>query len=149
MLLGALWCINLEAPEIIDYIFQFMTDEEEIPHMRQYNQRYYPTVRLQYKMRHGFGKRISQPLIKALHSENSKIRSGIMEALIKLGEKAVDPLITELRPVKIYGLRPVIDALGRIGNATAIGPLKALLSDEREDIRKRAADAIENKLCQK
>ena len=65
-----------------------------------------------------------------------------MEALIKLGEKAVDPLITELSSEDIRIKTEVIDALGEIGNATAIEPLKALLSDEREDIRKRAADAI-------
>ncbi len=150
-LLCALWNINMEASEVIDCVIKFMADEEEILDREEIlsaRQLGLPlpdtnTNRAQaIKCVAWFGERDIQPLIKAVHSENPKIRSGVIEALVRLGDKAIDPLIAELNSEDIRIKTAAIEALGEIGNAKAIEPLTALLTDEREDIRKRTAVAI-------
>lgn len=139
-LLMSLSNVSYNTPEVIPIIInKYLVDEDTVPYFVSRNRNLRKDAIDDLV---SIGEGAVKPLIAALKSENSKIRSGVMEALVKLGEKAVDPLIAELNTEDIRIKTDAIEVLGEIGNAKAIEPLTALLTDEREDIRKLAADAI-------
>ena len=83
------------------------------------------------------------PLINALkRDEFSGVRWKAAEALSKMGNPAVEPLIAALgHPDDDVRWKAAI-ALGGIGNTDAIGPLIALFSDDDRFVRSRAAHAL-------
>ena len=83
------------------------------------------------------------PLITALkRDEFSGVRWKAAEALSKLGNPAVGPLIAALQyPDDDVRWKAAI-ALGEIGNPDAIDPLIALLADDDRFVRSRAAHAL-------
>ncbi len=83
------------------------------------------------------------PLITALkRDEFSGVRWKAAEALSKIGNPAVGPLIATLQyPDDDVRWKAAI-ALGEIGNPDAVEPLIRLLSDEDRFVRSRAAHAL-------
>jgi HEAT repeat protein len=83
------------------------------------------------------------PLITALkRDEFSGVRWKAAEALSKMGNPAVEPLIATLKhPDEDVRWKAAI-ALGEIGNPNAIEPLIHLLSDDDRFVRSRAAHAL-------
>ena len=83
------------------------------------------------------------PLINALkRDEFSGVRWKAAEALSKIGNPAVEPLIATLQyPDDDVRWKAAI-ALGEIGNPDAIEPLIQLLSDDDRFVRSRAAHAL-------
>ena len=83
------------------------------------------------------------PLITALkRDEFSGVRWKAAEALSKIGNPAVEPLIATLQyPDDDVRWKAAI-ALGEIGNPDAIEPLIQLLSDDDRFVRSRAAHAL-------
>jgi HEAT repeat protein len=83
------------------------------------------------------------PLITALkRDEFSGVRWKAAEALSKIGNPAMEPLIATLQyPDDDVRWKAAI-ALGEIGNPNAIEPLIALLNDEDRFVRSRAAHAL-------
>lgn len=61
------------------------------------------------------------------------------EEAICLGEAAVDSFISVLKDKESYVRKHAVDALGKIGDSRAVGPLTTLLSDEQSSIRKAVA----------
>lgn len=84
-----------------------------------------------------------EPLIAALkNNEYSGVRWKAAEALSKIGNSAVEPLIATLQyPDEDVRWKAAI-ALGEIGNPDAIQPLIFLLSDDDRFVRSRAANAL-------
>jgi len=84
-----------------------------------------------------------EPLIAALkNNEYSGVRWKAAEALSKIGNSAVEPLIATLQyPDDDVRWKAAI-ALGEIGNPDAIDPLILLLSDDDRFVRSRAAHAL-------
>lgn len=66
-----------------------------------------------------------------------------MEALLKLGEDAVEPLISVVRRwnVRVISRRIASEALGLIGHASAVDPLLIILSRPHEPVEMRIAAA--------
>ena len=83
------------------------------------------------------------PLITALkRDEFSGVRWKAAEALSKIGNPAVEPLIATLQyPDDDVRWKAAI-ALGEIGNPDAVEPLIQLLSDDDRFVRSRAAHAL-------
>jgi HEAT repeat protein len=83
------------------------------------------------------------PLVNSLKtSEFEGVRWKSAEALSKIGDPAVGPLITLLRhPVDDVRWKAAL-ALGEIGNPEAIEPLITLLDDDDRYVRSRAGHAL-------
>jgi len=64
------------------------------------------------------------------------------DALVNVGEKAVEPLIAELKSDSMNVRYEVADVLGRIGSKNAIEPLIVILKDENHNVRYEAAVAL-------
>jgi HEAT repeat protein len=87
--------------------------------------------------------RAVQPLIEALRAEDVSLRADITEALLKLGEIAVRPLIYALTHADAHVRRGAALALGLLKNALAVQPLAGTLRvDEAATVRAAAADAL-------
>ncbi|MFX0092659.1 MAG: HEAT repeat domain-containing protein, partial [Candidatus Hodarchaeota archaeon] len=69
-------------------------------------------------------------LIKALKDESMEWKREVINALVEIGEPAVDPLIEVLEDKNRDCRLQAIHALGRIGNARAITPLIQTLKDD-------------------
>jgi len=84
-----------------------------------------------------------EPLIAALkNNEYSGVRWKAAEALSKMGNPAVEPLIATLQYSDDDVRWKAAIALGEIGNPDAIEPLIHLLSDDDRFVRSRAAHAL-------
>lgn len=90
-------------------------------------------------------KRDIKGLIKALKHKNKGLRDEATEALVRIGEEAIEPLINELR--KLLPVGPTVKCswiavvLGRMGEA-AIDPLTAAIREEHLGLRVNAAWAL-------
>ena len=79
------------------------------------------------------GEPVIDPLITAMKDEDKDIRYAASSALKKFGNKAVPPLIAELSNSQSRVRVCAVETLGKIGNPSAIEPLIATLKDEEED----------------
>ncbi|MCD6215119.1 MAG: HEAT repeat domain-containing protein, partial [Candidatus Desulfofervidus sp.] len=80
-------------------------------------------------------------LIKALRHED--VRKEAAEALVNIGEPAVEPLIQALKDEYSDVREEAARALGRIGDKRAVEPLINALKDEDSDVRMEAAEALD------
>jgi HEAT repeat protein len=83
-------------------------------------------------------------LINALKDEDSSIRWGAAEALGKIGEPAVTPLIQAFKDKDWHGRAEAVAALGYTRNARAIEPLIQAFKDESVAVRYAASKALVN-----
>jgi len=89
------------------------------------------------------GPRDLTPLIEALSSGPSyEVWQGAMDALVQIGEPAVEPLIAVLQGGDWMARRRVARTLGQIGNTQAVRPLIEALGDSIRAVRQAAAEAL-------
>jgi len=87
--------------------------------------------------------RTVEPLIDALKDEDSYyVRRGVVEALVKIGEPAVDLLTKALKDEDWRVRSSAANALGNIRDARVVGPLIEALKDKNSYVRMRAAEAL-------
>lgn len=87
--------------------------------------------------------RAVQPLIEALRAEEVSLRADITEALLKLGDITVRPLIYALNHADAQVRRGGAQALGLLRDPLAVVPLNGALNmDESPLVRAAAADAV-------
>ena len=84
-----------------------------------------------------------ETMIKAIKEDNAPIRNRMFLRLRDIGEPAVDPLISAYAsnsdlPVRQY----IINMLGWVGGEKAYGFITGKMSDQRAEIRQKAAEAI-------
>jgi PKD repeat protein len=84
-----------------------------------------------------------EPLIQALNDEDWVIRWGARDALAGIGKPAVEPLIQALKDENYNVRQYAAEALGNIGDKRAIEPLTQALNDEDENVRYAAERALE------
>jgi len=84
--------------------------------------------------------RAIKPLITALHDASVRVEAG--EALVSIGDSAVEPLIRELLEGDMPARRTAAEALGRIGSGQAVMPLIAAITADDDGLRRKAADAL-------
>ena len=88
------------------------------------------------------------PLKWIFENRETSVVQEAVEALVNLGESAVEPLLETLGhrdgPWRVRGRERALSALGRIGDLRAVEPLIALLqtAEERKEIRAQAATAL-------
>ncbi|MBN1933865.1 MAG: HEAT repeat domain-containing protein, partial [Anaerolineae bacterium] len=86
------------------------------------------------------------PLIEALrHGESYHVHHGAMEALVRLGETAVGPLIDVLsnpRDYDAFARQRAATALGQIGNRRGVQALIEALSDPASIVRRQAQESL-------
>jgi HEAT repeat protein len=86
------------------------------------------------------------PLIEALrHGEPYHVHHGAMQALIRLGETAVDPLVEVLSNSSDYDAfarQRAANALGQIGDRRGVQALIDALSDPASIVRKQAHESL-------
>ncbi|MCG3255542.1 MAG: HEAT repeat domain-containing protein [Candidatus Heimdallarchaeota archaeon] len=80
------------------------------------------------------GEPVIDPLITALKDEDKNIRFVASKALAKIGSNAVPQLIAELGNSQSKVRVCAVETLGKIGNKRAIEPLINTLKDEKEDV---------------
>ena len=83
-----------------------------------------------------------QIAIKSLGDEDIYISSAARDALVNLGEPAVEPLIEALKDEDYHVRDGAADALGNIGDERAIEPLIQTLKDKEWPVRSGAAHAL-------
>jgi HEAT repeat protein len=86
--------------------------------------------------------RAAAPIVNYLGSQEYLTRSEAEKALIKIGNPAIESLISSLRPENTDS--EAINILGMIGDARAIGPLADLRRSKNARIRWRAVSALGN-----
>jgi len=79
------------------------------------------------------GEPVIDPLIIAMKDEDKDIRFAASSALRKFGDKAIPSLVAELSNSQSRVRVCAVETLGKIGNPRAIEPLIATLKDEQED----------------
>ncbi|QGZ89549.1 hypothetical protein GQR42_08210 [Microcystis aeruginosa FD4] len=70
------------------------------------------------------------------------VRRYAAEALVRIGQPSVEPLIAALKDEDVVVRRAAAEALGKIGGELAIEPLVAVLKDEDVDVRRSATEAL-------
>jgi HEAT repeat protein len=84
--------------------------------------------------------RAVEPLIAIL--KDGKCGSTSVNALVKIGKPAVEPLMTALKDENPIARRNAAMALGKIKDASAVNPLITALKDENPIVRRNAAVAL-------
>jgi len=82
-------------------------------------------------------------LIKALEDDGFFVRTNARDALIMIGEPAVEPLIQAMHDEDDDVREAAAVVLGEIGDARAIEPLTQALEDEDYGVRRAAKEALE------
>ncbi|MBK1679570.1 HEAT repeat domain-containing protein [Rhodocyclus tenuis] len=83
------------------------------------------------------------PLCRGLNDQDAGVRSTVIKALVRLGDKrAVAPLLAKLDDQDAEVRSAVIDALGRLGDKQAVAPLLAKLDDQDAEVRSAVIDAL-------
>jgi len=82
------------------------------------------------------------PLIDALASDNRRKRTKAATTLEQLGEVAVQPLIKALEHRDYTVRASVVEILGRIGGAQAVEPLIKLLEHRNSEVRTSATEIL-------
>lgn len=90
-------------------------------------------------------KRIGEPAVEPLISalKNISVRKVARETLVQIGEPVVDPLISALRDADTDVRRAAVEALGQIGEPRAVEPLRACLRDNEDFVRAAAVEALQ------
>jgi HEAT repeat protein len=83
------------------------------------------------------------PLINLLNDKNNGVKSNSSIALIKIGKPCVEILIDNLNSKEEQIKEHVAEILGEIGDVRGIEPLKKLLNDENDDVRRAAEVSLE------
>jgi HEAT repeat protein len=86
--------------------------------------------------------RAVEPLYDALKDNNKLVREFSTDALVKIGEPAVELLCAALKDREKPVRELAAKALGDIGDPRAIDPLRNALKDNDEDVRKKLEDAL-------
>jgi len=73
-----------------------------------------------------------------------RVRKAAAEALVKIGEPAVEPLLKKLCDEEYNVREAAAEALGNIGDTKAVGPLIKRLDDKAWCVRRAAAEALGN-----
>ncbi len=81
-------------------------------------------------------------LLFALRGDDLWVRMMVTEGLIKIGEPAVEGLLTALNHENRAVRRAAAKALGKIGDERAVMALRAALLDSDIDVRRFAAQAL-------
>ena len=81
-------------------------------------------------------------LIKKLGEKDSRIRNSAEKELVKIGERAVKPLIGGLGDKNVLVRCHAVMALGKIGDKRAVDPLEKVMSDKNEYIRLYAVRSL-------
>lgn len=84
-----------------------------------------------------------KPLINVLNDENNGVQSNSVIALVKIGEPGVEILIDNLTIKDRQILEHIAEILGEIGDVRGIAPLKNLLNNENDDVRRVAKKSLE------
>ena len=82
------------------------------------------------------------PLLDALQDEDPAVERAAHDAVIRLGELVVLPLISLLTSQESQGRRSVIQALGSLRDTRAVMPLLETLRDPDVSVRWAAAEAL-------
>jgi HEAT repeat protein len=83
-----------------------------------------------------------QELIAGLDAVDTVTQDQAIDALVKMGPTAVDPLIDALKDRNLYLRKGAALALGQIKDPRAVDPLIAVLEDESSSVRRNAAQAL-------
>ena len=83
-----------------------------------------------------------QKIVEQLNDKNQKERWLSVVALEKIGEPAVDYLVSSLRDADKWVRYAAADALGNIGHSNAVEHLINVLHDLDQDVRFVAAEAL-------
>ena len=83
------------------------------------------------------------PLIAALKDRNGLVRERAAEALSKIGEPAIDPLIAALKDRNGLVRERAAEVLGKVGDETSIKPLMEAFHDDELYVRAKAVLAFE------
>ena len=82
------------------------------------------------------------PLIVLLGDLYPSVQQSSLEALVKTGKPAVEPLIKELKNKSSTVRKNAVTALGEIGDPSAIKPVIPLLIDDSSEVRIKAREVI-------
>lgn len=83
-----------------------------------------------------------QKIVQQLNDKNQKERWLSVVALEKIGEPAMDYLVSSLKDGDKWVRYAAVDALGNIGHANAVEHLITVLNDLDQDVRFAAAEAL-------
>lgn len=86
--------------------------------------------------------KVVEPLIQAMDNPHPDVNATASEAIVKIGEPAVEPLIKALKDEKRRFRRNFARALGEIGDARAFEPMIELLKGKDKGMRCEAAEAL-------
>jgi len=84
-----------------------------------------------------------ESLVTALGDKYWNVRDASAAALVKMGRKAVDPLINAMLTGNKEAYVKIVETLAEIGDRRAIKPLVYVLKDKRRFVRQNAAIALE------
>jgi HEAT repeat protein len=82
------------------------------------------------------------PLMAGMKGTNPRLRIYARDALIQIGEPAVQPLVQLLDDPDLYNRSRAVEALRSIGHKSAIEPLEAKLNDPSRLVQVQAAAAL-------
>lgn len=82
-------------------------------------------------------------LIGTFKSTNRNVQKKAAEALVRIGEAAVEPVIQALKDENGDVRWAVATALGKMGDTRAVEPLTQALRDKDKDVQKAAKEALE------
>lgn len=88
------------------------------------------------------GQKVVTPLVEALSDINSQVCVTATDALIEIGEIAVDELVKSLFNEKVNVRCDATRALGELGNAKAVPHIIELLTDEWVNVRIYAVTSL-------
>ncbi len=83
-----------------------------------------------------------RPLVKVLGAEDREVTMHASEALVLIGEAAIDPVIETLADQNAVARSGAANTLGSIQHRTVVRPLGRLLFDQDEKVRECAGYAL-------
>jgi hypothetical protein len=86
--------------------------------------------------------RAAEVLVAALKDDVLPVYSAVTDALTRIGPAAVESLLPALKDSDSGVRRAAAKALGDIGDARAVQPLREAANDEEQSVRKAAAKAL-------
>jgi HEAT repeat protein len=88
------------------------------------------------------GEEVVLPLVEALSDANSQVCMTAADALVEIGNIAVQPLIKSLKHEKVNVRCDATRSLGELGDKTAVEPLIDMLTDEWVNVRIYAVQSL-------
>ena len=85
---------------------------------------------------------IIEPIIQTLNDKNSQVRNAAADALLEMGEPAIELLVKKLNVDESFVRYRAIQALRRFQDANVIEPLIQALKDQDTDVRISAVEAL-------